>query len=220
VSKAELLEATQRYNETIEQMNDARSRGDWHRAVALSKRAWEWLDQSMKYGAKYEEREYKSAPCIDLALRFAPLTLDHQTLDELGQLLKARKSIDRLASDDLAARLTEAKVRLMHAYRLWVLLESSGAVPVATLPETLGDKPGQWTSLVRDWEMMGVLIREEANGQEAIRLKTDLLRSVAAVCTLCEAGRSGPARTFLEPQRCDRCAADTWFVIECGRTKS
>ena len=106
---------------------------------------------------RYKEEEFETINAIDLALKYAPLLLDFESLDELEQLLKDRKRIEKNTSHDLNDKLATARTQMWEAHRLWDHLERNPHSRQSELRQVLGGDQAQWRAIAELWEKMGLL---------------------------------------------------------------
>jgi hypothetical protein len=128
MNKAEMEGHHAAYHEIIARVRIAQSEGMCREAVLLALSSLGHVDGMMQYERRYEEKEFASIESIDVILRYAPVLFDFQSLDGLASVLKEKKRIDRDASDDLGARLSEARTLMWDARRMWNHLEEHAEV--------------------------------------------------------------------------------------------
>jgi hypothetical protein len=218
MTKADLQASRDRYYDLVRQARDAESAGYHEQAVTLAMHAWEHVNEMMAFEAKYEDASFKSVPCIDLVLKLAPRIFYAQALDNLGILLKQKKAVDRRASDDLAARLEEARARMTKCHRLWDLIEKFPGIRQDELRTMLGGDQAEWREAVEVWSSMGLVGREPDGGSYRLRLLMDLDAESIAACWQCGARQVGPKRSFLASKQCMTCghAGDMTLMKQPG----
>jgi hypothetical protein len=216
MAKAELRSAQESYDAQMLLADQALTGGRYAEAIAHAKAAWPLVDDMMKYERRWEGTEFKSVPCIDLVIRYAPLRLDSGSLDELEALLRTKKSIDRHASDDIAARLVDARELIHSAHRLWDYLETHPNVRQDRLDDELGGPQATWRWIAEQWEGMGLLARTKHAGSYLLRLVTDMNAQARGLCSSCSASAGGRRRKLLKPQECPRCGRTVSFVLVRG----
>jgi hypothetical protein len=216
MSKARLEEAQSRYDHFVELAMSARRSGNISQAIAHAKAAWPYLPDMMKFEQKYEGRSFASFECIDLVLRYAPLMLDFASLDQLGEFLKKEKSVDRIATDDLAERLQAAREQLSECFRLWRSLEREPDWTLQQHLTRLGQPQAKWTEYLQSWRDLGFVFVDLRRFHSPIRLKISLGSIVDAHCTGCGEPASAPKRTFFSPMSCTACGTVSHFIIDAG----
>lgn len=214
MAKADLAADTAQYDALVREARAAEAAGHFAKAVRTAASAWEHLEGMMKYRRKYEEVDFRSVPCIDIVLRYAPLVLDHEVLGRLAELLRTRKSIDRHASDDLSQRVEAAKALMRAAHRLWDHVDKHGDFVQSRLRGTLGGDQDQWRWIAERWESMGLLRREKERGSYRLRHVTNLDESVTATCFECGTASAARKGDFLIPYPCAKCGRSTAFSIK------
>ena len=213
MAKAELQAAQMSYDQLIGLALEDERAGRFADAISHAIDAWDHLDGMMKYEKKWEGREFKSVPCIDLVLKYAPLVFDASSLDRMGALLKAQKSIDRLASDDLASRLSEARSLMVRSHRLWQHLCHNRGVRQDSLRATLGGDQEEWRHLCERWDSMQMLRRVPSGGSYELWVATNLEDKVRGRCSGCGRAVRGRKLDMLADQTCPSCQKSCMFVM-------
>lgn len=221
-TKAELQAAQGKYDECLARAREAESQGRFTDAIKCATEAWQHVEAMMQYERKYEDAEFRSLPCIDMVLRVAPLVLHNEALEQLGVLLKSRKSIDKHATDDLAARLTEAGETMGRVYRLWDHIERNAPARQDQLESELGGDQSEWRSICERQETMGFFIRERLGNSFRLCLRAQLDSKVRCKCIKCGAESDREKRSALSAQRCVRCeqVAELVWCSEVSSTMS
>jgi hypothetical protein len=214
MAKAELETAQFQYDQEIKKARISEKNGDFHSAIRHAVNAWEYVEGMMKFEKRWECAEFDSVPCIDIVLRYAPLILDGQALCQLSDLLRKRKSIDKIANDDLAARVAEAQALLRQVHQLWNLVERQPLVRQDMLRQILGGNQDTWRGIAEQWESMGLIHRIKHSGSYMLKFATELSERWRAKCPSCGAIAVGAKRAFLDSQECPRCRAASYFVLQ------
>ena len=213
MTKAELEEGKGEYDAIVRECKSLIKKGEIAKAVKQAQSAWRHVVAFMKFGKKYLEVEHESTPCVDIVLRYAPLTLDLGSLNNLGELLKRERSIDRIASDDLAARLADAKVLIFIAYRLWCRLEKYPECTTDALVNDSGGTGAECRKLINEWKKLNFVSETRRGSDSVLRLSSGPRIAVTASCFECGNTQAGLARSFFTPVRCDGCGKEGPFVI-------
>ena len=216
MSKARLEEAQSRYDHFVQLAMNARRSGHFSQAIAHAKAAWPYLPDMMKYEQKYEGRSFASFECIDLVLRYAPLLLDFASLDQLSELLKKEKAVDRVATDDLAERLQMAREQLSECFHLWRCVEREPDWTLQQQLNRLGHPQAKWTEYLQNWREMGFVFVDLRRLHSPIRLQISLGSIVDAHCSGCGEPASAPKRTFFSPMPCQSCRTVSHFIIDAA----
>ena len=108
-TKAELKSDQDNYHHLLKNARVALSEQRVKDAIDLAKSTWPYIDGMMQFEQRYENREFTTVEGVAIVLRNAPLVFDRQTLNELAELLKSKRRIDKNASDDLAAQLAASR---------------------------------------------------------------------------------------------------------------
>lgn len=209
MAKAELQASRAVYDDLVSKAHEAEGEGRFDDAVRLARLAWHHLEAMLKFERKYEHAEFESVPCIDLVLKYAPLLFDWTALTELGTLLRGRKSIDRIASDDLASRLSEALVVFREAHQVWNELENASVADAAKVSIATAIDPRRRKALIDAWVSMKLVRREGG----ATRIATDPDERVRAKCPGCGVVVGGLMFDVLSDQECPRCKGRHVFCI-------
>lgn len=213
MSKAELHAAQRTYDALVAEARDAERRSRYSDALQIARNAWNHLDEMMRFERRYEEKQFNRLPCIDIVLRLAPMMLNSAILDELSELLRKKKTIDKHASADLAAELAEAQRRLRDAHLVWSHIEANPGVRQDSLRTVLGGSQDNWRGLCERWEDMALLTRTPSGGSYLLRIVTDLSEHIVARCSMCGKLSLGIKRACLTPQRCSQCGQSAYFVM-------
>lgn len=212
-TKSELAESEGRYELHRELAVQAERTRNYTLALTECELAWQYVGEMMQFRRKYEDKTFASVPCIDQALRLAPLLLRSSTLDALQRLLKSEKSIDKHATDDLAQRLLQAREQLRRAYVAWNLIERTPGFLQSRLQGSLGGVQDQWRALMERWESMGMIMRQPESNSYRLWHTTNMDDRVRAKCPRCGATITGPKRAFLKQQACPSCKREAVHVI-------
>jgi len=213
MAKADLERAQQEYDRIVAAAQIAAKQRRYPEAIDYAMSAWRFVDDMMKFERKYEEKEFKSVPCIDLVLKLAPLTFRTDALDRLAELLKSQKAIDRNASDDLAARLETARASLRIAWAVWDAIERTPGQTSRQLADAVNLTTSEVRAIVEQWIGMGSIERKEAGREIEFRLATEMGREAAARCPSCGYQARRPVREFLAARPCEGCTEVHDFVI-------
>lgn len=212
-TKAELEAHRERYHAIISQARTALADGLYSKAVDLASSSWQYVDGMMQYERRYEDEEFDSIEAIDIVLQFAPLLFKSDRLEELASLLKSQRRIDKNASDDLAAKLADARTRMWDAHRLWDHLERHSLVRQNDLRSALGGDQNHWRGLVESWGRMRIIRRQLVEGSHHLSFVTKLDETSDAKCFSCGALCNGPKRDFLRARSCTNCRQTSAFIL-------
>lgn len=201
------------YLSLMRQVREAQRQGLYRRAIELALATWEHVDGMMQYERKYRDASFDSIESIDFVLRFAPLLFDFPSLHSLEVLLKRQKRIERDTSDDLGARLEQARGLMAEAHRMWTHLERNPDARQDELATILGGDQRRWRSMAEAWEAMSLLRRTPDGGSYRLALSTRMGEVVSAKCSSCGGKADAPKAMFLEMLRCPHCRSTAHFVI-------
>lgn len=205
MAKADLIAAQSKYDSLVRDSRNAERDGEYGIAIERAKSAWPHVVDMMKYEKRYEAAEFKSLPCIDTVLRLAPPLLDIDSLDELASLLKANRSIDRDASDDLAARVVDARSRLRACYEVLGLFEAAEQSTLLQLLEQSGRGRSEIEPVVKELVSVCVLERSGRAGTAEIRLRRGVASLARAQCVHCGAKYAGQLAQAVAMDACPSC---------------
>lgn len=211
--KAEMEEDQANYAAWMAKARSAEREGMYHEAVRLALASWDYIDGMMQYERKYADREFANVQGIEIVLRYAPLLLDYKSLDELESLLKKYPRIDRVATDDIAQQLADARGQMWDAHRLWDHLERHPGFRQDKLRHDLGGDQEQWRTVVEFWERMGLVVRTPEGGSYRVALGTRMGGVVTARCPACGKTASAPKAMFFEELDCPECGVRVVLVI-------
>ncbi len=212
-SRDELEAERAQYHEHLEAAKRAGRSGQLVEAVTSARAAWPYLLGMIQYERKFESREFDRLPCIDLVLKYAPLLLLKDALDDLDALLKSKRSIDKLASADLAKELQDARSLMWDAHRFWDALERHPGTPQAALRQLLGGQPNRWMGIARQWAELGLVRFENEGGSTRLRLRIPLDEIVPAKCPSCGGITRQRERAMLSAIECPTCHNQVSFVL-------
>lgn len=211
--KSEMEECSAAYRDALAAADQSIRSGMYSTAVSRAISAWPYIDGMMQYARKYEEHEFKSISVIDVVLKYAPLLMDHASLDKVECLLKEFKRIDRNTDADLVADLADARVRMWKNHRLWEHVERQPDCRQNELAGVLGPDQDYWRSVAEAWEQMGLLHRTPNGGSYTLSLRTRLGQVVPGKCHNCGGVLEAPKAMLLEDARCPLCDRMSVFVV-------
>jgi hypothetical protein len=165
----------------------------------------------MRFERRYEGRDFRSLRCVDIVLKYAPVTFTLDALERLGALLREHRTIERNTSDDLGARLAAAVRRAWEARAVWDYLERTSGARQAVLD---GSSGASAKALIREWEQMGLVSRTD----HEIQLVTQTRAVIAGKCPECGALEHASTEEFLEDRQCKACSKTTVFVLTPERS--
>jgi hypothetical protein len=212
MSKSDLQFAQREYDRWERTARTHEMRSEFVECVAAAKRGWPFVADTMKYERKYEHRTFSSIGCIDLVLEYAPPLFDIDSLNELEWLLKDDRSIDRAATDDLAARLLEARNQIAKNLKAWRLLDAGDVEPRILRRDAAITNP-ECARLLLVWTSIGCATRSSVDGLEVVKLQSLSARRLQAECSECGTVCVDKGAAFLDDCPCPRCATRTYFVI-------
>lgn len=212
MSKAILQAAQVAYDDAVAQARAYEREGRLDEAIASSKKAWQYVEDMMKFERRWEKREFSSVPCIDMVLRYAPLLLDEESLSDLEALLKSRKSIDRLASDDLAAQLQKARDHLSDARKVWAMLDGRDWTDSAEIVRLSGVGAAAGRKSLTDWQKIGAIEARDVDGRREIRPVFADARPTVAACRFCGSDVQCTCGETLQPRACAKCGKTSCFI--------
>ncbi|MBI5367313.1 MAG: hypothetical protein HZA54_09770 [Planctomycetes bacterium] len=212
-TKAECEAQQVQYYALLREALAAEDAGRFREAVEFAVASWCFVDGMMQFERKFESREFRSVETIDLVLKNAPLLFHSSSLAELAILLRTQKRIDKNASDDLAARLGAARLRMWDGHRLWSHLEQQPGARQDELRRCLGGDQDAWRSLAEAWDRMGILERTPDGGSYRLDLATRLQAPAPAKCPCCGLVGRTTKSTLLEPLECPKCHSHVEFVL-------
>ena len=211
--KADLESDQVRYHELMDQVRSALKGGRHDEAVRLAASSYKHIDGMMQFERKYKDTEFSNIEAIDVVLDYAPLLFHSQLLDDLENLLKSERRIDRDASDDLAGDLSKARERMWEAYRLWNHIEKTGECRQDELRTELGGKQDEWRFITESWEKIGVIRRTPDRGSYRLSFSTRLDDDALAKCPACGAVIQQPKYKLLDDVDCLKCQTKGTFVF-------
>ena len=188
------------------------SQGAFLQALDTAIQSFDVIDAMMQFERKYEKRQFDRIEAIDIVLRYAPILFHTTSLEALNNLLKNQKRIDKNADADLAADLRCAYEKMWIAHALWEHLERSPSVPLGELSAKTQDQR-QARAILNEWVRMGLVDVTGATQETFVRLATNLLERVPAICSLCGVHIQGTKYKLLESRDCPGCHRPSTFVL-------
>lgn len=213
MSKADLQDATTKYESCVAAALAAESHGCLKEAVDHAVQAWEFLEAMLRFSKRFRKLDVDSVHCVNLVVRLAPVLLDPEPLDTLSTLLKSRKSIDRAVSDNLAEMLAGAKRRLAAAHRIFDCIERNPEIGNDDLCSLVEIEAERVTEILGQWLRFGVVRRTSLGHAHGFRLTLDLGAIEHARCARCGRDATGEKSSFLTLRACDSCGVEQQFVI-------
>ena len=213
MKKDEMLEHHRLYHQLVKGARTLESHGEFGAAIAKGKEAWGHADGMMQYGRRYENQEYSSLEAVEIVLKHAPLLFDFDSLDELQDLLKSFRRIEKNTEENLADRLRASQELMRAAHKLWNCMEAEPGVRQDQLRRILGGDQDQWRKIAEHWEKMGAIIREKEGGSYRLYFRTRMEATVPAKCSSCGFLHKAEKSMFLEKQDCPRCRTKNEFVF-------
>jgi len=220
MTKAELERHQAEYYALVTQVRSALQSRRFHLAIELAVSAWPYIDGMMQFERRYESKEFKSIEAIDVVVRLAPLLFDFQCLNKLADLLKAQRRIDKNASADLAANLSNAQALMWEAHRLWKHLEANLDARQDELRKNLGGDQDRWRGIAEEWERIGVVRRTPDGGSYRLALCTRMDEPVHGKCPSCGVVAKARKARMLVETPCPKCGVLARFVILAARPES
>ena len=201
------------YRQYIKRAKEYVRQGLFAEGIKSAFQAWEYVDGMMQYARKYEDREFTSVEAIDYVLRYAPLLFGFDSMDNLEEMLKSCKRIEKNTSVCLAERLEEARGLMGRAHALWNYLEFRPNVLQSNLGKQLGGRQEDWRTIAESWEKMGLLERTRQGNSYRLALKTRMGAVIRGKCPGCGSVQEAPKGMLLEPLSCPECRREVFFVI-------
>lgn len=190
----------------------AEQRHEYIRVVDLALQSLPLLDSAMQFERKYLNIEQPPTPTIRLILEYAPLFFRRHAIDQVADLLKQSKRIERLSGQDLKSSVDRSRELLEESALLWDALESDDArFNVANEPKR------RWSSILEIWQRSGLVIAPKNSGSSTWTLRTKFDAVVRAKCSACGGVSEGRKLHFLSQAKCSKCKTETNHVIlDCG----
>jgi hypothetical protein len=213
-NKAELESDAVNYRKAVSAMRTAHEDFDILRAIGVALSACQYIDGMMQFEKRFEAKEErKSVETIDYVFKYAPLVFDKTSLERIEELLTAQKRIDKIATDDLAARLKQAVELMWDARRLWIHIKENPGVPQNSLRKRLEGTQDRWRMIAESWEQLRMIERVPNEGSYALSLTTSLTAHVRGKCSSCGATGKATMVTLLSEIACPKCKKTVMFVI-------
>lgn len=215
MTKAELKQAQDSYDDCIARARSAETESRFVDAIREAVGAWAHVEDMMRYERRYEGAEFRSLPCVDIVLRYAPLAFHAEALDELEAMLKKLRAVEKNTSDSLGDRLAQAREVMAAAHRLWNHIEMNPGCPQDHLRTALGGSQEMWRSIAERWDAMQLIRRVRDGTGCRLHLRTTVEALLRGRCPECGFAESGERAKFLSEQQCPACCERTVYVLVC-----
>lgn len=213
MKKAEMELHQQNYHGLMERARVAERLGLYREAIDHALEAMPFVDGMMQFERRYENKDFRSVPAFEMAMKYAPLLMDAEVLTSLEGLLKERRRIEKNTEVSLGDKLTDAWERMWEAHSLWTHIEQEPGCRQDQLREILGGEQERWRTIAETWEHMGLLHREPEGGSYRLSLLTRLGQLVPAKCPACGVVIEVPKAMCFEDTSCPECSVTSLFVI-------
>lgn len=190
----------------------AEQRHEYLRVIDLALQSLPLLDSAMQFERKYLNIEQPPTPTIRLILEYAPLFFRQHAIDQVSDLLKQNKRIERLSGQDLKSAVERSRELLEESAILWNALETQETM---FDPESVSNR--RWSSILEIWQRSGLVICPKDAASPHWELRTRYAAIIRAKCSKC--GRVIESRKFhfLSAVKCGGCKTETNHVIlDCG----
>jgi hypothetical protein len=168
----------------------------------------------MQFKARYQAKQFDSIRCVEIVSTYAPLLFRKDLLEQLGQVLKSQRRIERNTAADLGHALATANRRLIDAHRLWNLIAQSSDTKASDLESKLGGDQAEWESLAARWIELGVLVRASTpQSTEMLALASRVEAPCRGKCPCCGSIVRALKRRLLESQQCPKCRSEILFCL-------
>lgn len=186
----------------------AEQRHEYTRVIDIAVQSLPLLDTAMQYERKYLKIEQPPTPTIRLILEYAPLFFRQHAIDQVAELLKQNKKIERLSGQDLKSSVDRARELLEESAVLWNTLESEDKTLHAA-----NETGGRWSSILEIWQRAGLVVASTKSSPIKWSLRTRFNASVWAKCSECGRVVENRKIHFLSLAKCAGCKTDTNHVI-------
>jgi hypothetical protein len=168
----------------------------------------------MQFERRFEKRtDRDDVDSIHYVFRYAPLLFDHSGLDNICQLLKSQRRLDKNTAADFVQEAEKAYALMWDAHRLWAIIEVEHDVAQDKLRTKLGGDQDRWRWIAETWEQMGIIRRVPERGSYRMSFVTRLAAHIRGKCSGCGAVGTATSERFLEPMSCPKCNSSSTFVI-------
>jgi hypothetical protein len=207
--KAELESDFNQYSILRSKMRHAENVGQFQEALVIAVASFEHIDGMMQFDKKFgKQSQFYSIDTIDFVLKHAPMLFDIASIDKLEVLLKAKRTIEKNTTADLAELVTTARSNVLEAYRLWTLFDEAHAVTKTHLK----NEPILRT-IVKFWLKLGLVRLVTSDGAEHHEFTTRMTEKVRGKCPSCGATGAGTKLKLLDVINCPRCKKSVNFVF-------
>jgi len=213
MTKAEMERHRAEYLRYAALAGSAVEEGAYREAVERAVSSWDYVDGMIQYERKYGGVESVHVESIEIALTYAPLLFDSQSLDKLDAILKNQRRIVKNASGDVAGNALKARSLMREAHALWHYLDAHPECLIEDLCNSLGGEQVRWRSIGETWARMGVVRHTPEGSSYRLALYTRLNDVVLGKCPECGVTGKAPKEKLVEERHCPRCREKVIFVL-------
>lgn len=213
MTKVEMESHRNEYHALVSKARAAIQSGAHLQAVQMAVSSWPHIDGMMQYERKHEKMDLVHLEGVEIVLAHAPYLLDFESLNQLDNLLKSQRRIEKNTSADLAENVAKSRALMREAYDFWSFLESSQDSPEQQLNENWKRNQVSWQSIAKTWEAMGLIRRSSNRDPKGFVFSTQMRAHSVGKCSSCGAiGKAAKAK-FLQKMACPKCKTTAYFVI-------
>jgi hypothetical protein len=207
--KSKLESDFHHYSTLLANMRQFKKANRFQEALTFAIASLDYIDGMMQFDRKFgKQSQFHSIDTIDFVLKHAPMLFDVESIDNVEALLKAKRTIEKNTTANLAELITAARSSVWEAYRLWTLFEQATTVT----EEHFGREPSL-RSIMKFWMKVGLVHQTSTEGDSSYELTTQLTDKVRGKCPLCGATGSGTKVRLLEKITCPKCKEHVSFVL-------
>lgn len=213
-TNAEKLEHAKFYDHYLLQANTEIAAGNYFLAVQYCVASFEYINLMMQHEQKQNDREFETIETIEIVLKYAPALFDAESLASLAKILKSQKRIDKHATDDLAAKTSEAIELIQVAYTVWNKLQNNTQHNLAqVLKSVSAESLARIEEVVRIWSHQGYVQLHQLEDEIIPCISNPQEVSVKGKCPSCGVLVNGKKYHFWRANKCPKCHKESVFVI-------
>ncbi|MFL5244104.1 MAG: hypothetical protein ACJ8FY_18525 [Gemmataceae bacterium] len=213
MTKAEMESHRDEYYALVAKAQTARQNGAHLQAIKSAVSSWVHIDGMMQYERKYDKTDLVHLEGVEIVLALAPYLLDFESLNQLDDLLRSQRRIEKNTSADLVENVAKARAMMRKAYDFWNFLECNSDFSQQLVNENRQRDQIDWRSIGKTWEEMGLIKRSTDEVSKDFVLATEMRAHCLAKCSSCGVVGKAAKAKFLEKMACPKCKTTAYFVI-------
>jgi hypothetical protein len=221
MTKAEMEAHWQQYSASIDRAQRALTERLFWRVLELSSESWQHIDGMLRHLQNGDGRPSSTIEGISLVLRYAPVLLDFDRLNQLEEFLSGRRRIIKAWPGDIFHDLTHARLRMMRAHALWDRIERDSSCDGSQLEREFATAHDDFSGTISTWSALQLVRCNTISGNLIVTLGGWADEYATLKCPHCGGVGALHKSAIFDETQCPRCTRYTKFVyISEGRRRS